>query len=210
MSLLLHISASPRGERSYSLRTATAFTDAYAKAHPDDTIRVLDLATATLPAFDAMAVSGKYRILHNESHTKEEATAWAAVESVVEDFKSADKLVVSSPMWNFGIPYRLKHYFDLVVQPGYTFSFSPETGYTGLMTDRPALLVLSRGGEYAAGTESEGYNQQTPYLKLILGFMGFRSIETIVIEPTLMAGPDAARQKLDEAMALAGSLAMTF
>lgn len=52
-------------------------------------------------------------------------------------------------MWNFGIPYRLKQYIDILVQPGYTFSYSPEQGYTGLV-NKPAAVVYARGGDYSS------------------------------------------------------------
>ena len=61
---------------------------------------------------------------------------------IAEHFKSADKYVFSLPMWNFGIPYKLKHFIDVLVQPGLTFSFSPETGYKGLVTGKPAVVDL--------------------------------------------------------------------
>ena len=51
-------------------------------------------------------------------------------------------------MWNFGIPYILKHYIDLIVQPGLTFSFSPSEGYKGLVTGKPVTVVYARGGAY--------------------------------------------------------------
>ena len=53
---------------------------------------------------------------------------------MIERFKGADKYLFSLPMWNFGIPYKLKHYIDVLVQPTYTFSFSPKEGYKGLVT----------------------------------------------------------------------------
>ena len=56
----------------------------------------------------------------------------------IEQFVNADKFLLAIPMWNFGIPYRLKQYLDVILQPGYTFSFSPETGYSGLVTGKPA------------------------------------------------------------------------
>jgi FMN-dependent NADH-azoreductase len=37
---------------------------------------------------------------------------------VAEAFlKSADAYLISVPMWNFSIPYMLKHYIDIVIQP---------------------------------------------------------------------------------------------
>ena len=46
-------------------------------------------------------------------------------------FSHADRVLISSPMSNFGVPYKLKQWFDLIVQPGITFTFSPAEGYRG-------------------------------------------------------------------------------
>ena len=96
MSKVLHIVASPRGDRSYSLRVARAFLESYQEAHPDDVIETLDLA-GPIPEFDATAVAGKYRIMHGESHTDEEAKAWKSVQDTIDAFKAADKVVISAP-----------------------------------------------------------------------------------------------------------------
>jgi FMN-dependent NADH-azoreductase len=210
MATILHIRATATPDLSYSLRAAEAFLESYLESHPGDTVDTIDLADQKIPDLLGLAARGKYRILHGESHTQEEAEAWKAVEAEIERFKKADKLVISSPMWNFGIPYRLKQYFDVIVQPGYTFSFSPETGYSGLVTGRPAMLLLARGGEYKPGTGAAAFDFQRPYLECILGFIGFSDISTLVIEPTLQAGPEVAEQKVNEAIAVAREKAKTF
>jgi hypothetical protein len=63
---------------------------------------------------------------------REQAKAWKRVEEVIERFKSADWYLFSLPMWNFGVPYVLKHFIDVIIQPGLTFSFSPSRGLQGL------------------------------------------------------------------------------
>ena len=211
MATLLHVQATARGERSYSLRVARAFVESYLDLHSGDVVKTLDLAGKnSLPEFDGLAVAGKYRVLHGESHTAEEAAAWKAVEVTIEDFKRADKLVISSPMWNFGIPYRLKQFFDVIVQPGYAFSYSPDEGYKGLVTGRPALLILARGGEYVPGTDAAAYDLQRPYLELILRFIGFTEIDAVIVEPTLQGGAEVAAQKLEGAIAEARTKARDF
>ena len=55
--------------------------------------------------------------MHGQESSEDELRAWTRVEDVIADFKAADKYVLSVPMWNFGIPYRLKQYFDVLVQP---------------------------------------------------------------------------------------------
>ncbi|MBI5142809.1 MAG: NAD(P)H-dependent oxidoreductase [Nitrospirae bacterium] len=200
MAKLLYICASPMGERSYSTRAADAFVAAYRKAHTGDTVETLNLWKADLPEFDLTTASGKYAILHGKSHSAEEAAAWQGVVKAIDHFKSFDKYLISSPMWNFGLPYRLKHYLDIIIQPGLTFSFDPATGYTGLVTGKPVMLVLARGGEYPAGTPAAAYDHQRPYLELLMGFIGFTDIRAAVIEPTL-AGPDKAEASLAAAVA---------
>ena len=210
MGRILYIEASPRGERSESIAVANAFLAAYREAHPDDEVETLNVFEADLVAFDGLAVNGKYAILHGQGHTEEEAAAWRAVEALADHFKAADAYVLAVPMWNFGIPYRLKHYLDILVQPTLTFSFSPETGYTGLVTGKRAFVAYARGGEYPEGTEAGAFDFQKKYLELILGFMGITDIRSAVIEPTLMGGPDVAKQKLADATARAREIAASF
>ncbi|SDT88343.1 FMN-dependent NADH-azoreductase [Verrucomicrobium sp. GAS474] len=209
MSKVLHISASPRGERSASTTVARHFLDAYLAAHPGDTVETLDLWTANLPEFDGAALDAKYAILHGQPFTPEQAAAWTAIVSLAEQFKAADKFVFSLPMWNFGIPYKLKQWIDLIAQPGLTFSFSPETGYTGLVTGKPAVAVYARGGAYGPGTGAEGYDAQTTYFRQVLGFVGVTDLREILVEPTL-AGGEAKDAAVAVAKGRADEIAHTF
>jgi FMN-dependent NADH-azoreductase len=210
MATILHIRGTVTPELSYSLRAAEAFLESYRESHPGDRVDTLDLAKDPIPDFLELVARGKYRILHGQPHSREEAEAWKAVVAEIERLKKADKLLISSPMWNFGIPYRLKQYLDVIVQPGYTFAYSPEKGYTGLVTGRPALLILARGGEYLPGTGAAAFDFQRPYLEFILRFIGFTDISTILVEPTLMAGPKVADEKLAKAIEEARAKARKF
>ena len=140
MSKLLYIQASPRGQRSHSVTVADAFIEAYEKKHPDDEVDILNVFDETIPNFDGPVVQAKYTILHGKPHTEAEQKVWKDIEKVIEQFTSADKYVLAVPMWNFSIPYRLKQYIDILVQPGYTFSYSPEAGSDSL--NRLTLYLL--------------------------------------------------------------------
>ncbi|MEW6111702.1 MAG: NAD(P)H-dependent oxidoreductase [Thermodesulfobacteriota bacterium] len=210
MSKLLYIKASPRGERSYSVSAADSFVRAYQESHPEDEIVTLDLFKTQFPEFDGLVIESKYVILHGLKHTEEQLQAWREVERIIEEFKSADKYVIATPMWNFGIPYKLKHYIDILVQPSYTFNYSPEEGYTGLVTGKPIMIVYARGGEYPSGTPWEMYDLQTKYLEVILGFIGFTDIRKLVVEPTLLKGPDFAKEQAEKVKEKAEQLAKDF
>jgi FMN-dependent NADH-azoreductase len=198
MSRLLYIEASPRKKRSSSIQVAHTYLEAYQQNHPNDEVETLDLWQRELPRFDGDVIDAKYSIMHGQAHTEAQRKSWRAVEQTIAEFKKADRYLFSLPMWNFGIPYQLKHYFDLIVQPSYTFTFSPATGYQGLVTGKPAVIIYSRGGAYGSGTGGEALDLQKPYMETILKFMGFTDIKSIVIEPTL-AAPETKEKSIQQA-----------
>ncbi len=208
MSTLLYIKISPRTGRSHSIAVADAFIDAYRTKNPDDTIQTIDLFKKDLPPFDLDAANAKYKILHGKDHDDRDKAIWRNIEAVIDEFKSADKYVIAVPMWNFSIPYRLKQYIDILVQPGYTFGFTEDGRYKGLVTGKPILAVYARGGEYTG--ERAAMDFQKSYLEAILGFIGFEQIESVIVEPTLAEGPDVCKEKQDAAVAKARELAANF
>lgn len=210
MSRILYIKASPRVGRSHSVAVADAFLDSYRELHPADEVVSLDLFAAELPPFDGLLVTAKYNILHGRPHTPEEAAAWRRVEEIIAQFKAADKYVLATPMWNFSIPYRLKQYIDILVQPTYTFTYSPEEGYRGLVTGRPMFIAYARGGEYPPGTPAEAFDFQTKYLEFIFGFIGITDIRRVIVEPTLEGGPEVAQARRRAAIAQAREMARNF
>ncbi len=210
MSKLLYTQASPRSRRSHCIAVADAFIETYQQKHPDDEVVTLNVFDASIPDFDGLAVQAKYTILHGKSHSEEELQAWKNVEKVIEQFTSADKYVIAVPMWNFNIPYRLKQYIDLIVQPGYTFSYSQDKGYEGLVVGKPMLAIYARGGQYPAGSEAEVFDLQTKYIELIFRFMGFEDISSLIVEPTLQGGPEVTELKRQEAVDKAKEMAGIF
>jgi len=204
MANILHILASPRPE-SYSTRVANAFLGAYRRAHPQDTVETLDLFKAEIPPFTAPQAKAKYAVMAGQTPRSDAEVAWREVIHVIDHFKKFDKYVLSSGMWNFGIPYRLKQYVDVIVQPGLTFAYSPEKGYAGLVVGKPLMLVLARGGKYGPGNPAETYDFQESYLRCIFGFMGFTDIRSVQVQGTSSNKPDQVeavlRQALEEASA---------
>jgi FMN-dependent NADH-azoreductase len=206
VSKALFLIGSPRRRRSRSIQLAEAFLEALGKHHDDLEVDRMDLFEADLPAFDGPALQAKYEILSGGSPSEDQRSAWSRVEEVIERFTSADLLVLAVPMWNFGIPYRLKQFFDVIVQPGYTFRYDPAEGYTGLVKAIPAYAFYARGGDYDAQT-LETVDHQARSIELILGFMGFERIESVVVQPTLMGDEQTRDQALSEALSRARNLA---
>ena len=112
--------------------------------------------------------------------------------------------------WNFNIPYRLKQYIDVIVQPGLTFTYSPDKGYSGLVTGRPLMLVLARGGNYGPGDPTQTYDFQETYLRGIFGFIGFTDIRSVCVQGTLMNKPEQVEADCRKAIEQAAEMALHF
>lgn len=209
MSDLLYIETSPRKQRSHSIAVAEAFLDAYRQAKPDAVVDKLDLWRETLPRMDGAILDAKYAILAKQPHTDEQRMAWGEIERAVARFAAADRLLFSVPMWNFNVPYVLKHYIDVVTQPTLTFSFSPESGYRGLLQGKRALVVYASSGDYLPGTANPRPDYQKPFMEAWLRFVGIRDIETVAVQPTI-GHPDLLRATTDEALRRVAELAADF
>lgn len=209
MTKILYLKASPREERSFSVSVANEFVKELKRLSRADIVDVKDVFAMDLPPFDGFAVNAKYSVMRGASPTGDEIKAWKRIESIIENFKSFDKYVFAVPMWNFGIPYRLKQYLDIITQPTYTFSFSPEEGYKGLVNGKPAFVAYARGGEYSEG-DAAAVDHQKKYFDLALGFMGITDVRSVVIEPTMAKGPEVAEQVKAAAIEQAKKLAASF
>jgi FMN-dependent NADH-azoreductase len=115
-------------------------------------------------------------------------------------------------MWNFGIPYKLKHLIDAISQKDLLFTFE-STGFGGLCKAQKAAVIYARGIDYGPqatfGTPAAEWDQQKPYLDLWLKFIGVRDVVSIIAEKTLM-GSEANASSLAQATAEAEQVAATF
>jgi FMN-dependent NADH-azoreductase len=66
-------------------------------------------------------------------------------------------------MWNFSLPYKLKRWFDVIVQPGVTFRFDPSTGYKALLKDRPTVVVVASGHALSTRGAAVHRRQRCPH-----------------------------------------------
>lgn len=210
MAIILHIEASPRGSESRSSQAANVFLDSYLESNRADRIDHLNVFEENLPAFDGEGVSQKMAHIADLMQGGKGIDAvgrWAEVIQLIERLKSADKVLLSSPLWNFSIPYRLKHYFDLVCQPALTFYVNRDGEYKGLVKNKPMQLILSSGSAYNMRFPHEDDGTKTdfqlPYLRHIARFIGFEDVRVLKIQPTDAIAPkDFApifEQKLKEA-----------
>jgi len=208
MSAILYIKASPRGPRSHSIAVADAFLEAYQEANPQYLVTTRNLFEEELPPFDGPALQAKYNVIHGLTHDPAQLRAWEQVKRYVDELKSCAKVVMAVPMWNFSLPYRLKHYLDLVVQPGLSFGVN-EDGAFGLISDKPVFIAYASGGAYPPGSGEAAMDHQKPYLEMILGYMGLKDVRSVRVEATL-ASDAQAEESRSGAIAKAREMAREF
>lgn len=203
MPKLLHIACSPRADTS-SGAAARAFIDKFRAARPSYEVDLLDLWREGLPEFNQDMIAAKDAVQRGQGFNDTERAAWAVIERMVVRFSLADRVLISTPMWNFGLPYKLKHYIDLINQPRLTFRFDPAAGYLPLLKDRPTLAIVASSGDFVTGHNRGRTDMATPYLREALRFMGVRSLEIVRLGPTAgapettAAAREAAHRRLAE------------
>jgi FMN-dependent NADH-azoreductase len=196
MSNLLHISASPRGDRSESRAIAATFLGALP---PSVAVTEFDLWDGTLPAFGPDAAAAKMAIFAGETPTGAAADAWSAATATFRRFDAADYYLFSVPMWNAGVPYILKQFIDVVSQPGLVFGFDPAEGYRSLLTGKKAAVIYTSAVYGPSRGPSFGSDFQQPYLEDWLRWAGITDITPIHFRPNLaVADAEAGRRAAHE------------
>ncbi|OGX19760.1 MAG: hypothetical protein A3K83_07570 [Omnitrophica WOR_2 bacterium RBG_13_44_8b] len=208
MNKLLHVVATPRCSESRTLRVSKTFLENFTAKYPGCEIEELNLFTEKLPALTVKKIEGKYVLLSGNDLSGDLKDSWRGIISVIERFLSADAYLISTPMWNFGIPYPLKQYIDIILQPKYLFAYTPK-GPEGLVKDKKMLIITSRGGDYSTD-DFRKFDLQEPYLRTVFGFVGITNISFINAQPMDAMGPEVKDKKIKEAQARAKKIAKDF
>ena len=69
------------------------------------------------------------------------------------------------------------------------------------MTGKPVVVVYARGGEFHEGSDMAAFDLQKRTMEVLLGFIGFTDVRSVIIEPTLAGGPETAAEKREAAIA---------
>jgi FMN-dependent NADH-azoreductase len=181
---ILHVIATPRSDRSSTLQVTNAFLDGLSAQHSDLEIDVVDLFNSDLPALAGDNIEAKYTLMVGQPIDRDHVDSWRQIELLIEHFLSADAYVISTPMWNFGIPYALKYYIDCIIQPGYMFRYNEMGIPVPMVHGKKMLCVTARGGDYSPSSPMHVLDFQEPYLRSIFGFIGITDLETINVQPT--------------------------
>jgi len=172
----LHIIASPRWERSKSRHLGE-----FVSSKLGWEVITLDLYASEVPYITNNIIAYNYGFFDYANLSDAEKKIADVQKKYIEQLKSVDNIVVSAPLWNFGMPAILKWYIDLVVKVGETFT-SSEGNMTWLLTNIKNFYIVTAKGWVYAGTAWEHIETLEANIKQAFAFMGVHNPQILRIE----------------------------
>ncbi|WP_232493126.1 FMN-dependent NADH-azoreductase [Novosphingobium kaempferiae] len=174
MASILLITASPYGSSSRGAQLAMQAVTNLQAQNPRLTLIERDLSALA----DATIHSGySDALIGGHSH---DAEVFALSEHLIRELEDAAYLIVATPMHNYTVPATLKMWIDFVLR--YGRSFAPVDGIkTGLLKDRPTLVVVTAGG-IVSGAGRLQPDHLTGYLADVLATVGVRDLKFVYLD----------------------------
>lgn len=163
MKTLLRIDSSLRVKNSYSRNAGDNFVRAWEELNPEGSISIREVGTSHIPHLE-QEVLEKF---HTAGDTSDRLKL---SDQLIAELFGCDEILITVPMYNFGIPSSLKAYFDLVLRTGKTFRYDADKAI-GLLQNKKTY-ILSAMGEL----RSDMPNLVEMHLQQILNFIGIREI----------------------------------
>ncbi|MBT8413444.1 MAG: NAD(P)H-dependent oxidoreductase [Boseongicola sp.] len=193
---ILRIDASARTTGSISRDLNDRIIERF-NANGDTQVTTRDLAVP-LPLLTEDWIGANFTPVADRS--PEQRQTLALSDTLINEIKSADVLVIGLPIYNFGVPAALKAWVDLVARAGVTFQYS-ETGPKGLLTGKRAIIAVASGG-----TEmGSDIDFATGYIRHALGFIGISDVVFVAADRMMidaeatLASAHAAVENLETA-----------
>jgi len=192
---ILHLDFSPRQE-SHSRALSAAIAQKLLAAVPGARISRRDFGTTPVPH----AVPD-YATALSTPATLAAPPRGALVlsEKLIEEVEAADAIIIGTPMHNLTVPSTFKAWIDQVLRVGRTFRSTP-TGKVGMLRDRPVFIGIASGGVFS-GERANQPDFLTPYLSVVLGSMGLKTLQFFSVQATAFLDWDQAASAREEALA---------
>ncbi|MEM6475106.1 MAG: NAD(P)H-dependent oxidoreductase [Pseudomonadota bacterium] len=196
MTNILHITSSIQGDESVSNALGAVLLEGLT-ASGDATVTTRDLSANDIPFVDAARFGAN--LTPPAERTPEQAELAAIADTLIAELQAADTIVLSVPVYNFGVPAVVKAWADLVARAGTTFNYTAN-GPVGALTGKKAYIAAASGGT-PIGSDMDF---MSPWLKFFLGFLGITDVEIVAADGIMGAGGE---EKIAEAKAQAVQLA---
>ncbi|MBC8158488.1 MAG: FMN-dependent NADH-azoreductase [Alphaproteobacteria bacterium] len=182
MTHLLVVTSSPKSGGSVSGNLADRFV-ASIEADANVVRTVRDVGHNPPPHLDETTIGAFFT--PEDERTPQQVEAVKLSDKLIAEVEAADIIVIAAPMHNFGVTSALKTWIDHIARAGKTFKYT-EAGPVGLLGNRKVYVLGARGGGYSQNSPAHAMDEQEPYLKTVLGFMGLNDVTFIHAEGVAM------------------------
>lgn len=191
MKTLLHIDASARktnnsmsAYNSISKSVAATFITKWQTLNNEDSLIYRDVGV-TPPDFISQDWIAAVFTPEN-ARTDEQKTLLSLSDTLISELEQADIIVMSSSMYNYGMPAALKAWFDQVIRVHKTFSFDLARGDFPLepIMSGKILILITSSGEFGFGIGGirEKMNHLGPHIRTLSHYLGVETIHEINAE----------------------------
>lgn len=191
MKNILHITASPRGNASFSVNFSQRIVERLLAREPDAVVVRRDFGSIGLAHIDETyghTLAGSWPM---QPDAYERPGSLAQSERLIRELEEADAVVIGTPMHNYTVPSVLKAWIDHVLRAHRSFGFSAE-GKVGLLADRPVYIAVASGGGYT-GDGARQPDFLTPYLEAVFKTVGIRDLHFFALQHTVMGDEAVSR-----------------
>lgn len=184
MTTLLHLDASARVNRSVSRALTECFVAAWCAGEPDTRVIRRDVGVqAPGPVSEAWIDA----CFTDEAERDDAQRAVLAVsDSLIEELRAADVIVMGTPKYNYGMPSALKAWFDQVIRVNKTFTFDLARGDQPLepTLSGKTLVLLTSCGEFGFGPGelNDGAGHLIPHVRTCSKYLGVEAFHHIGVE----------------------------
>lgn len=191
MKTILHIDTSARrtdnevqNYNSISKRLSAHFMDKWLTSNTDDRVIYRDIGLNPPPYIDQNWIAAVFT--PEENQTDEQKSLLTLSDTLIEELAQADIIVISAPMYNYGMPAVLKSWFDHIVRIGKTFTFDLARGdfpIEPFMSGKKLVLITSSGEfGFEVGGIREHMNHLGPHVKTASGYLGVKEFYEVKSE----------------------------
>jgi len=182
MTRILRVDASARTGRSLSRKLGDQFIDAWIAHEPQIDVTVRDVGRSPPPIITEAWIAAVF----STEITAQQRELTGISDGLIAEVAAADVIVITTPMYNYGMPAALKAWFDQVVRVNKTFTFDLARG------DRPlepvlsgkTVVALTSWGEFGFGSGelNEGGDHLVPHLRSVSRYLGMSEFHHVGVE----------------------------
>mgnify|MGYP003683004533 CR=1 FL=1 len=188
MQTILHLDTSARtldksrsSRNSISRMLADSFREQWEKKAPDTKVIYRDLAENPPSFINEAWIAAVFT--PDEQRTTEQNALISLSDELIDEVTEADIILLSTPMYNYGMPAVLKAWFDQIIRVNKTFTFDLDRGDYPLQPtlSGKTMVLITSSGEFGfrAGGIREKMNHLGPHIEVASQYLGVENFYEI-------------------------------